>query len=204
MSLPDSTTLTRQLLQRATEGDQAALDALIQRNCERLTTLTRRMLHGFPGVKRWTQTDDVLQNALLRLLRALQEVKPASPRDFLALATLQIRRELIDLARHLYGPEGIGRNHDSNPQGNSTHDGLEIEADQNEEAASLLQWYELHQEIDALPEEEREVVGMVFYQGLSQAEAADLLNVSVRTVQRRWHAALWKLHARWNGETEDS
>jgi RNA polymerase sigma-70 factor (ECF subfamily) len=194
----------RQLLQRASEGDQSALDALIQRNCERLTSLTRQMLRGFPGVKRWTQTDDVLQNALLRLLRALQEVKPASPRDFLALATLQIRRELLDLARQLYGPEGLGRNHDSNLQGSSTHDGLDLESDPNEEAASLLQWYELHQEIDNLPDEEREVVGLLFYQGMAQAEAAELLNVSVRTVQRRWHSALWKLHARWNGKTEES
>ena len=30
--------------------------------------------------------------------------------------------------------------------------------------------------------------------GLTQAEAAELLQVTVRTVQRRWHAALLKLH----------
>jgi DNA-directed RNA polymerase specialized sigma24 family protein len=39
---------------------------------------------------------------------------------------------------------------------------------------------------------------------MAQAEAAELLNVSVRTVQRRWHSALWKLHARWNGESAES
>ena len=63
------------------------------------------------------------------------------------------------------------------------------------EPCSLAQWSELHQHIGGLPEEEREVVGLLFYQGLSQAEVAEVLNVSVRTVQRRWHAALCRLHS---------
>ena len=63
---------------------------------------------------------------------------------------------------------------------------------------ALAQWTELHQHIDALPDDEREVVGLLFYQGLSQAEAAELLGVSVRTVQRRWHSALCKLHSVWS------
>ena len=46
----------------------------------------------------------------------------------------------------------------------------------------------------ALPAEERDVVGLLFYHGLPQAEAAALLGVTVRTVQRRWQAALVKLH----------
>ena len=50
------------------------------------------------------ETGDVLQNALVRLLRAIEEVKPQTPRDFLTLATLQIRRELLDL----HGPYGPG------------------------------------------------------------------------------------------------
>src|SRR5262245_62555220 len=68
------------------------------------------MLRGFPGVRQWEETSDVLQNVLLRLDRALQAVEVPSPRDFLRLATAQIRRELIDLARHHAGPEGLGAN----------------------------------------------------------------------------------------------
>ena len=52
----------------------------------------------------------------------------------------------------------------------------------------------LHDHISDLPEDEREVVGLLFYQGLSQAEAAAVLGVAKRTVQRRWQAALLKLH----------
>jgi RNA polymerase sigma-70 factor (ECF subfamily) len=191
--------LMHQLLDRAGTGDASAIDALLRHNCDRLTFLTRRMLGDFQRVRRWAETADVLQNALLRLVNALREVKPQSPRDFLALATLQIRRELIDLARQYYGPHGIGANYDSKGAHGSVGPQGEEKADLSHEPSSLAQWSELHQHIDALPEEEREVVGLLFYQGMSQAEAAEVLNVSVRTLQRRWHTALCKLHRVWNG-----
>lgn len=190
-------TIMQQLLLRASAGDNAAIDALLRHNCERLTNLTRRMLGDFRRVRRWAETDDVLQNALLRLVGALRQVKPETPRAFLALAAVQIRRELIDLARRFYGPEGIGANHDSRANKGSGFSGPEEPADASSEPCSLAQWGELHQQIGALPDEEREVVGLLFYQGLSQLEAAELLEVSVRTVQRRWHTALCKLHRVW-------
>jgi RNA polymerase sigma factor (sigma-70 family) len=181
----------------AIDGDAAALDALLRHFGERMTALTRRMLGSFERVKRWADTDDVLQNATVRLLSAIREVRPATPRDFLALATLQIRRELIDLARHFYGPEGIGANHDSQPNRDSGYAGGAEPSDPSHEPSSLAQWTELHQQIAALPAEERDVVGLLFYQGLSQAEAAAVLQMSLRTLQRRWHDALIKLHRVW-------
>lgn len=193
-------TIMQQYLRRAVAGDEAAVDALLRHSCDRLTSLTRRMLGDFRRVRRWAETADVLQNALLRLLGALREVKPQTPRDFLALATLQIRRELIDLARKYYGPQGMGANQDSAVAADSSGPGPAEKADLSHEPCSLAQWSELHQQIDALPDEEREIIGLLFYQGLSQAEAADILNVSVRTVQRRWHSALRKLHGLWNGQ----
>jgi RNA polymerase sigma factor (sigma-70 family) len=58
----------------------------------------------------------------------------------------------------------------------------------------LEEWCEFHRQIDGLPEEEREVVDLHFYQGLTKAQVAELLDVDVRTVQRRWNAALTRLH----------
>lgn len=191
--LPD--TATQVLLRRAATGDEAALDALLRHCCDRLERLTRRMLGDYPRVRRWAETDDVLQSALVRLVNALRSVKPTTTRDLLALAALQIRRELIDLARRFYGPEGIGAHHDS-------HAAVEP-ADARQEPASLAQWGELHEAIGRLPDEEREVVDLLFYQGLSQAEAAGLLGVSVRTVQRRWHDALCRLHRVWRPGDEE-
>jgi RNA polymerase sigma-70 factor (ECF subfamily) len=96
-------------LDRLRAGDASARDELLTMACERLRRLARKMLRGYPGVRRWEQTDDVLQNAAVRLCRALEAVHPASVRDFINLAAVQVRRELIDLARHYDGPEGAGR-----------------------------------------------------------------------------------------------
>jgi RNA polymerase sigma factor (sigma-70 family) len=200
--MTDSTdqTLMQEWLRQAVSGDAVAVDALLRHFGARLTLLTRRMLGSFQRVKRWEDTDDVLQSVLVRLLGALREGRPATPREFLGLATLQIRRELIDLARHYYGPEGIGANHDSQGNRDSQQLGRAEPADISHEPSALAQWTDLHREIDALPDEEREVVGLLFYQGLSQAEAAVVLQMSLRTVQRRWHDALVKLHRVWIGE----
>jgi RNA polymerase sigma-70 factor (ECF subfamily) len=68
----------------------------------------------FPGVARWEQTDDVLQMALVRLDRALQDSLPNDQQHFFRLCTLQIRRTLLDLAKRYLGPEGLGTNYDTN------------------------------------------------------------------------------------------
>jgi RNA polymerase sigma factor (sigma-70 family) len=188
------TTQLQGCLERMRAGDPTARDELLRHAYERLRRLTRKMLKGYPGVKRWAQTDDVLQNALLRLLRALQEVSPASVRDFFALMTEEIRRELLDLARHYYGAQGLGTKHATNA-GRDNSDGPRYDQpDLSNGPDGLAAWCEFHEQVKALPDEEREVVGLLFYQELTQAEAAVVLRVSVRTIQRRWQSALLKLH----------
>ena len=45
----------------------------------------------------------------------------------------------------------------------------------------LAGWCEFHRHIAGLPADEREVVGLLFYQELTQSEAAAVLDVTVRT-----------------------
>ena len=47
--------------------------------------------------------------------------------------------------------------------------------------------------IDGLPAEEREVFDLVRIQGLAHGEAAEVLGVSTKTVQRRLHRGLLAL-----------
>jgi RNA polymerase sigma-70 factor (ECF subfamily) len=189
-----STALLQLHLERMQAGDPAAREALFAHVRARLERLAGKMLQGYPGVRRWEQTDDVLQGALVRLLRALEEVRPASVRGFLGLAAEQVRRELLDLARHHFGPEGPGAKHASAPDRSDGRGPLYDRADLSHEPSALAGWCEFHRQVEQLPEPEREVVGLLFYQELSQVEAADLLGVTVRTVQRRWQSALLMLH----------
>jgi RNA polymerase sigma-70 factor (ECF subfamily) len=183
-------------LERLQAGDEAARKELLNGVCERLTQMTRTMLKDYRRLRRWEESGDVLQNALVRLDRALQQVTPATLRDFYRLATLQIRRELIDLARHHYGPEGGGRRHQSNLPSDSDASGQPAyeAADASNGPDQLALWSEFHQQVQKLPPLEREVYDLIYYQGLKFTEAAAVLNVSARTVTRHWHAANLKLH----------
>jgi RNA polymerase sigma-70 factor (ECF subfamily) len=189
-------------LDRLRAGEAAARNELINCACDRLQRLTRKMLNDYRGVRRWEETGDVFQNAMLRLCRALQDLAPPSLRDFYRLAALQVRRELIDLARHYYGPQGVGANHASQgPAGASTGAPPAYEAaDGSLDPGRVALWTEFHRQVGALPDEEREVFDLLWYQGLSQAEAATLVGVSDRTIKSRWRSARLKLSEALGGE----
>jgi RNA polymerase sigma-70 factor (ECF subfamily) len=195
MSRGDHATEIQGCLDRLRSGDAAARDELLAHAAERLTRLTRKMLRDFPGVHRWEQTDDVLQNAAVRLCRALAEVQPATVGDFFRLAAALIRRELLDLARRYAGAEGLGGHHAR--VAGSGQVGAETlgpdPADSTHDPDRLAAWTNFHREVEALPGEEREVFDLLFYQGLSQAEAVLVLGISQRTLQRRWRAARLRL-----------
>jgi RNA polymerase sigma factor (sigma-70 family) len=173
---PDNTTQLQHWLDQMRGGDAKAGEALVQHACERLRHLTRKMLRGYPALHRWEQTDDVLQNSLLRLHKALAKIQPDTVRGFFKLATKLIKQELIDLGRHYLGPQGLGGNHISHP---------DLVA-----AMKHVQTYTaFHELVEKLAAEEREVVDLMFYQGMTERETATALEVSDRTVKRRWRSA---------------
>jgi RNA polymerase sigma factor (sigma-70 family) len=158
-------------------------EEIIAHACDRLRQLTHRMLKHYPRVKRWLETDDVLQNAMMRLHRSLLQVQPETPRQFYGLAATQIRRELIDLARKQYGPQGIGAN-----QLTDFGERVKNKSDDSE-PESLDSWSQFHLAVENLPEDQQEVVNLLWYEGISQPDAASLLNISLATLKRRWQAA---------------
>jgi len=174
-------------LDRWKQGDCAGRDALVSAAGARLEPLARKMLKGFPKVRRWEETGDVLQNSILRLLRTLENIRPASTRDFFNLAALHIRRELLDLCRH-------HRNRISPADlGDSSGEAQDRIPDRSDEGKELERWGSFHLAVEELPAEEREVVGLIFYHGWSQSQVAELFGISDRTVRRRWEDAMMKL-----------
>ena len=159
------------------------------------STASRKMLRGFPRVHRWEQTDDVLQNALMRLRRALENTSPESVRSFLNLAAVQIRRELIDLARHYDGPNGMGAHHESHILTDGSHElpVQRIAAADTNDPDRLDAWTKFHRSVESLNDQDREVFDLLWYQGLTQGQAADVLGLSEKTVNRRWVAARMRL-----------
>jgi RNA polymerase sigma-70 factor (ECF subfamily) len=190
-----------QCLERLQQGDSAARHELLNATCERLGQLTRLMLRDYPRLRRWEETGDVVQNALVRLYRALEQVAPPTPRDFLRLATVQIRRELIDLVRHYYGKEGQGARHATNAgeQGRSGP-ALFERADGSLDPSGLAVWCEFHEQVGRLPDDAREAFDLIFYQGMKFTEAAEVLGVAARTVKRHYLDARLRLHEALGGQ----
>jgi RNA polymerase sigma-70 factor (ECF subfamily) len=194
------TTQIQGWIERMNAGDQAAREALLTHVCGRLRRLTRKVLQDFRRVHNWEETDDVLQNALVRLLRTLEKAKPASVAEFFKLAAREIRRELLDLVRHYYGPQGMGANQVATPDSDSSPRLAAEQSTTTHEPSRLAMWRELHEQVERLPDEEREVFDLVWYQGLTQAEAAAVLKVAPVTIKRRWLAARLQLQEALHGD----
>jgi RNA polymerase sigma-70 factor (ECF subfamily) len=173
------------LINRMNSGDPAAKALLLAQTYERLRRLARKMLRqDFLRLKEREDTDDVLQNAAIRLNRAMQAVTLRDARQFFRLAATTIRRELLDLARH-YG-RTHAKDHPQRASAARQRAAAAEPSDSTYEPATLHAWTEFHKQVDALPEAERDVFDLIWYQGLTQTEAAALLRIPRATVQRHW------------------
>jgi RNA polymerase sigma-70 factor (ECF subfamily) len=119
-----------------------------------------------------------------RLLKALREAGPATARQFLALACQHIRWELNDMARRL----------DEQPAAVELEDEA-VPAPPDSGSGLTLDGRRILAAIDGLPEGEREAFDLVRIQGMTQTEAAKVLEVSVMTVNRRLSRRLQLLTA---------
>jgi RNA polymerase sigma factor (sigma-70 family) len=187
---PDATAASRlaQCLARLESGDANAREEVMTLACNRLRQMAHRMLQRYPTVRRYDETDDVVQNAALRLHRALADVHPATVPEFLGLAAVQVRRELIDLARKHVGADSYAANHETNYQRIHGEYRARIDdaASSSEPHEQLARWTRLHEAADSLPADERGLFHLVWYLGADQKEAARVLDCSTRTVKRRW------------------
>jgi RNA polymerase sigma-70 factor (ECF subfamily) len=110
-------------------------------------------------------------------------------REFFALANQHMRWELNDLARRL----------DQQPADIELREEL-VPAPPTSDSSLLTPGaHRILETIDGLPAEEREAFSLVRIQGLTQTEAAEVLGVSTKTVQRRLNRALVLL-AEWLGD----
>jgi RNA polymerase sigma factor (sigma-70 family) len=184
----DDTRRIESCIERLAAGDAAARGELVGLACDRMRRIAHRMLPRFPDVRRWEQTDDVVQNACMRLHRAVGQIVPHDARSFMGLAAVQIRRELLDLARKHAADGAYAANHETNyrRRGDVLEAKVDAVADETQSPDRLGRWTRLHEAAATLPDEEREVFHLVWYLGLAQAEVAAVLACSTRTVKRRW------------------
>jgi RNA polymerase sigma-70 factor (ECF subfamily) len=169
-------------LAESAPGEQA-VRALLDRAVSRLRVLCAALLHrSYPRLTRPPlnlQADELLGAVVERLLKALREARPATVRQFFALANQHMRWELNEMARRL----------DEQPGAMELREGL-VPALASSESGLTPDSRRMLAAIADLPEEEREAFDLVRIQGLTQAEAAGVLGVSAATVNRRVNRGL--------------
>lgn len=167
---------------------KAARDGLVVLTRDHMVRTAHRMLRSFRRVRQRCETDDVVQEAAIRLHRALVAVIPESPQALLGLAAVQVRRQLLDLAKRFGGPQSLMRHMDTNVY---QRDGRAIEQTALAPAmdeGDMERWVAFHEAAAGLPQPDRQVFDMVWYLGASQEDVATLLGCSTRTVRRRWES----------------
>jgi RNA polymerase sigma factor (sigma-70 family) len=187
--IAEPTTAVVQRYLEALAGDQPAepiVRALLDRSVRRLQVLCGNLLYRH--YRRLTlpplnlQPDEMLGAVVERLLKALPSARPQTVRQFFALVNQHVRWELNDLARRL----------DEQPAGEEL-DGERVPAPPGSGSVLSPDGRRMLEAIDRLPEEECEVFGLVRIQGLTHGEAAEVLGICAKTVQRRLNHSLMVL-----------
>jgi RNA polymerase sigma-70 factor (ECF subfamily) len=191
------------LIDRLAAGEQSARDELIGRAYERLRRLAGKMLRKFPHVGEFEESGDLLHDSLPRLIRALQAVPPASVAQFFSLASRQMHWELLDLAKRYAGRKAPHGDQSPASESDSWPSAPPGEPATTDSPSTLASWTEFHRAVESIPEKERDVFDLLYYQELTHAEAAALLHVSESTVRRLWLSARRRLGAFLRGAEKD-
>jgi RNA polymerase sigma-70 factor (ECF subfamily) len=182
----EPTTLIIQRYLDALPGDTATertVRELLERSVGRLRLLCATLLHkSYPRLTRPPmnlETDELLGSVVAGLLRALQTCRPATVRQFFALANQHMRWQLNDLARRL----------DERPAAAALAESGVVAPPASTASRLSPDGLRMLDAIEGLPEDEREVFDLVGIQGLTHVEAATVVGVSEKSVQRRLNRA---------------
>jgi RNA polymerase sigma-70 factor, ECF subfamily len=164
-------------LQRLRDGDPDALDRLLPLVYDELRVLAKSQLRGERPAHTLGATA-LVHEAYLRLSERNQ-LTPADRRHFFSIAAQAMRRVLIDYARRR-NRKKRGEGVDPEP----LDDRMEFLT--KEAADELLAMDEALARLAHANERAARVVEQRFFAGLTLEETADVLGVSLKTVQRDW------------------
>jgi RNA polymerase sigma-70 factor (ECF subfamily) len=175
------------LVKRIIGGDQEAFFILYERYAARVHALVLRMLGDSMLAEEATQDTFIKLWSRARQFSAkrgtfITWLLTIARRTALDRLRLESRRPLLSTTQD---PENAWKfipNHRSS----------------SEEA----RWRSLYFAVQALPEEQRQVIELAYYQGMSQSEIAEVLDWPLGTVKTRTRAAMQALRKTWLHDEE--
>lgn len=179
------------LLAYRSDGDRRAFETLVHRYERELFNYLRRYLNDAE------MADDAFQATFLQVHLKCEYFEPGRKvRPWLyTVATNQaIDAQRRNRRHQMASLDRCCRAGDQDDEGGSLMEFLgsdEPAPDAHIESAEVDA--QVHQAVSHLPESLKEVLTLVYYQGLKYREAAEVLEIPVGTVKSRLHAAIRKL-----------
>lgn len=174
-----------QLLNLLSGGDVEAGEALMPLIYDEMSNLARAHM-AREQQSHTLQPTDLIHETYIRLFRADGASWP-SRKHFYAMASKVMRNILVDHARRKKLKNAVGQ---------------ELRYSLDQQALPSVDVVDLHETLEALTELDPQLGQLVelrYFGGLSMTEIAEILNVSTRTLERRWPIASAWLRERLHG-----
>ena len=177
-----STMLSDQaLLDMYQQGNREAISQLLERHTRRVRDYVRMM------VKDYDVADDLTQEVLIKVVKVLDEGRYTDKGRFLPWVLRIAHNKVLD---HFRAQKQVKTVSESNAGFDILGSKNFAEASIEDRLVSEQQAEEVRQLIELLPAEQREVVRMRYYEGLSFKEIAEHTGVSINTALGRMRYAL--------------
>ena len=171
-----------QLMIDVQQGHQAALSALYDRYVNRVYGMALQKLTN-PA-----EAEDITHDVFVNLWQRSSTFQPAKgslPSWLLTVAHNRIIDALRRRRRSSEAHEAIAR--DPVAVSETAHEDTAAIAEQNEEAQQV------RRALETLPDDQREVINLSYYEGYSQSEISQRIQVPLGTVKSRMRLAMDKL-----------
>ncbi len=174
----------QQLLNNYLSGDQSAISQLIDRHRRRVSDYIRMM------VKDRDLADDIFQETFIKVIRVIDEGRYTDNGKFLSWVLRIAHNQVIDHFRQMKQVGKVTEADAGYDILNTMKFSSRTVEDQIIDAQIESQ---VRAMVDALPEEQREVVMMRYFSGMSFKEIAEHTDVSINTALGRMRYALINL-----------
>jgi RNA polymerase sigma factor (TIGR02999 family) len=170
-----------ELIRRAQRGDESAAEALFEATYPELRRLARARLRS-AGRNTLLDTTSLVHEWYVRFVRT-SRVRLEDRSHFMRYAGRAMRAVIVDFARRR-GAERRGG-------GPAAREGIAIQAAEGAVAGAeqILRVHEALDELGKLDRRMAQVVELRYFVGLTEAEIAEALNLTDRTVRRDWEKA---------------
>lgn len=176
---PDSAQVSDvELIAAIARRDEQALALLYDRYKVILFGLVLRILHSRQ------EAEDVLQEVFLQVWNKAVDFDEARGRPFTWLVTLT-RSRAIDRLRSLASRERVAQN--------AAHETMGETSDAIKDAIRSEEGRVVRDALQELPEEQRRVLELAYFEGLTQSEVANRLGTPLGTVKTRMRSGMTKL-----------